>query len=130
MLNKIFILITTVIVSETSQEAPMLSLSIFLAALTGYAIRLGMDIQNKQLTWTRTLIQILYIVGLSWFGLNMWPLLETKWPVTTYIFFVSIFSVFIVSLMDKIFKQGLTAYFKGMLKKLLADEEIKDENHD
>ena len=108
----------------------MLSLSIFLAALSGYAIRLGMDIQNKQLSWSRTIIQVLYIIGLSWFGLNMWPLLETKWPVTTYVFFVSVFGIFIVGLANSIVKQGLTAYFKGMLKKLLADEEIKEENHD
>ena len=130
MYNLTFLLITTVIVSETSQEAPMLSLSIFLAALSGYAIRLGMDIQNKQLSWSRTIIQVLYIIGLSWFGLNMWPLLETKWPVTTYVFFVSVFGIFIVGLANSIVKQGLTAYFKGMLKKLLADEEIKEENHD
>ena len=130
MYNLTFLLLTTVIVSETSQEAPMLSLSIFLAALSGYAIRLGMDIQNKQLSWSRTLIQVLYIIGLSWFGLNMWPLLETKWPVTTYVFFVSVFGVFLVGLLNSIVKQGLTTYFKGMLKKLLADEEIKEENHD
>jgi len=130
MYNSTFLLLTTVIVSETSQEAPMLSLSIFLAALSGYAIRLGMDIQNKQLSWSRTIIQVLYIIGLSWFGLNMWPLLETKWPVTTYVFFVSVFGIFIVGLANSIVKQGLTAYFKGMLKKLLADEEIKEENHD
>lgn len=130
MYNLTFLLITTVIVSETSQDAPMLSLSIFLAALSGYAIRLGMDIQNKQLSWSRTIIQVLYIIGLSWFGLNMWPLLETKWPVTTYVFFVSVFGIFIVGLANSIVKQGLTAYFKGMLKKLLADEEIKEENHD
>ena len=130
MPDRIFLLATTIMVSETSQESPMLSLSIFLAALAGYSIRLGMDIQTKQLTWTRTLYQVLFTFGLSWFGLNFWPYLETKYPVTAYIFFVTIFSAFIVSLLNSGFKIGARGYLKNILKGFLADEEIKEDEHD
>jgi len=130
MLNKIFLLITTYLITETQHDAPMVALSIFMAALAGFAIRLGIDWQNNQITLKRIAIQILYIGGLCWAGLNFWSYLDLNFPVTTYVFFVSLFSIFIVGLLDKIGKVGLSVYFKNLLKNLLADDELKNKDHD
>lgn len=106
---------------------PMFSLSIFMALLAGFAIRIGIEWSNNKLTLKSVIIQVMFTMSLCYIGLYAWRDLEIKVNVIYYAFGVSLFSVFIVGLLDKIGKVGLTAYARSLIKNILASETKEDE---
>jgi len=116
-----FIVVNAILIAADPQDATFY-IGAVIAVAMGFLLRVMIELKNHTFTWRNSFIQavmslcLCYLCALGYrdFGLRF----KIEW----YLFFCSCFSVFIVGLLEKTMKMGLTSYARFLLRKVMADD--------
>lgn len=93
-----------------------------------FALRLGIEYNSNTLTAKSAFIQTIYTITFCWFAIIFWfTYLNYEKGLEVYLFTCSLFAVFMVAELKKIFEIGFPATLRIWLKNFLAkeDKEVK-----
>lgn len=121
-----FVLISLLAVGTVND--PKFYVGCLLAIVAGFLLRVGIEINNNSLTRKSALIQAIYSTCLCYLSVLVWRDWDLGLKLEYYLFFCSCFSVFIVGLLEKTFKKGLSGYAEGFIKRVLAKDNKQEEN--
>jgi len=93
-----------------------------LAVLMGLLLRIAIEWNNDTLTWKRSIVGALFSLGLCYLSVLVWRDYTPHVKLEYYLFFCSLFSVFIVGLLEKVFKMGLSGYARLLIQRVIAED--------
>lgn len=116
-----FIVLNALITVGNVQD-PKFYIGSALAIFAGFTLRIAIEWNNSSLTWKKSLIQAIFSLCLCYLSILFWRDYTPNVKLEYYLFFCSLFSVFIVGVLEKTFKMGLSGYARLLLKKALAED--------
>ena len=93
-----------------------------LAIIMGLILRIAIEWNNDSLSWKKSLISVIFSLCLCYLSVLFWRDYTPKVKLEYYLFFCSLFSVFIVGVLEKVFKMGFMSYFKLLVRGALAED--------
>lgn len=103
-------------------EDPKFYIGSILAIIAGFTLRIAVDWNNDTISWKKSLIQAIFSLCLCYLSVLFWRDYTPNVKLEYYLFFCSLFSVFIVSVLEKTFKMGLLGYARVLVKKVMAED--------
>lgn len=116
-----FIVINAVLVAANPQNATWY-IGGLLAVFMGFLLRIIIDWKDNTISWKNSLIQAGMSLILCSMCVVVYSDLQPKLRIEYFLFFCSLFSVFIIGLLEKVFKLGLSGYARLLLKRVLAED--------
>lgn len=116
-----FIVLNALLAVGTVQD-PKFYIGSALAILAGFTLRIAIEWNNSSLTWKKALIQAIFSLCLCYLSILFWRDYTPNVKLEYYLFFCSLFSVFIVGVLEKTFKMGLLGYARVLVKKVMAED--------
>lgn len=117
-----FIVLNALISSATTTIDMQFYIGSGLAIIMGFLLRIVIEWNNGTITLKKSLIQAVMSLCLCYLCVLVWRDYKPAVKLEYYLFFCSLFSVFIVGVAERTVKLGISGYAKILLKKVLAED--------
>lgn len=114
--------VLNIFMSLALSQDPKFYIGSGMAIIMGFMLRIVIEWNNNTITWKKSVIQAVMSLCLCYLCVLYWRDYAPNIKLEYYLFFCSLFSVFIVGLLEKTFKLGVSGYAKILLKKILAED--------
>lgn len=99
-----------------------------LVIIMAFILRIGIERNNKTLTWSKALTQTIYTISYCFFAVLFWnTYLNYEKGFEIYLFLNALFAVFIVGEGEVVFKIGFKSWLGNCLKSFIATNDKKGE---
>lgn len=115
-------MVIVALMSIGTTDDPKFYIGCLLAIVMGFTLRIAIEWNNNALSWKKSFIQALMSLVLCYVSVIVWRDITPNVKLEYYLFFCSLFSVFIVGLLEKVFKLGLSGYARILLRRVLAED--------